>query len=107
RRSEEAQIVVKADGESLGAEAWIIDGNVRSNETRVSDEIVTIKIHAIDDVVPADRHVSLIHLDIEGYEPAALDGALRTIQRCRPILIVEVYFSDQEWLLTKLGPLGY
>ena len=44
---------------------------------------------------------------LRGYELAAIDGAMQTIRRCRPILIIEVFFNDEEWLLTKLKPLGY
>lgn len=32
----------------------------------------------------------LIYLDIEGYEWNALRGALETIQRCRPVLVIEI-----------------
>lgn len=32
----------------------------------------------------------LIYLDIEGYEWNALRGAVETIQRCRPVLVIEI-----------------
>jgi hypothetical protein len=31
----------------------------------------------------------VIHLDVEGYERAALEGARKTIARCRPLLVLE------------------
>jgi len=34
---------------------------------------------------------SLIHLDIEGYEYNALLGAIDTIERCRPTVVVEIW----------------
>ena len=102
-----AQIVVKAEGKPLGPAAWIIDEKTSSPAAPDDAEVVAIKVTAIDDVVPNDRHVSIIHLDLEGYELAAIDGAMQTIRRCRPILIIEVFFNDEEWLLTKLKPLGY
>ena len=37
----------------------------------------------------------LIHLDIEGYEFNALRGGLKTIERCKPIIVLE-YF--EQWL---------
>jgi len=33
----------------------------------------------------------LIHLDIEGYEPFALLGALETLKRCKPVVCIEDY----------------
>jgi len=55
----------------------------------------------------------LIYLDIEGYEWNALRGAEQTIQRCRPVLVIEINknvvfagFTKQdfrEWILS----LGY
>lgn len=43
----------------------------------------------IDDL-HLDR-VDFIKLDVEGFEPAVLDGSRRTIARCRPALLFEVY----------------
>jgi FkbM family methyltransferase len=47
------------------------------------------EIVRIDDVIPADRDVGVIQLDLEGYEFKALRGAVGTIRRCRPLLIIE------------------
>jgi FkbM family methyltransferase len=33
----------------------------------------------------------LIHLDIEGYEKKALLGGVKTIQRCKPVIVLENY----------------
>lgn len=38
---------------------------------------------------------NLIHLDIEGYEPFALEGARETIVRCKPIIAIE---NCEKWL---------
>jgi FkbM family methyltransferase len=38
---------------------------------------------------------NLIHLDIEGYEPFALEGARETILRCKPIIAIE---NCEKWL---------
>lgn len=35
------------------------------------------------------RECDLIYLDIEGYEFRALRGALATIERCHPVIVVE------------------
>lgn len=36
------------------------------------------------------REVHLIKIDVEGHEMAVLEGALETLQRCRPALLIEV-----------------
>jgi hypothetical protein len=33
----------------------------------------------------------LIHLDIEGYEYFALLGAVNTIKKCKPVIVVEMW----------------
>ena len=47
-----------------------------------------ISLTTVDEAVPDDRHVGVLELDVEGHEQPALAGALRTIERCRPVLIL-------------------
>ena len=56
--------------------------------------------------MPADRQISILQLDVEGHERAALEGAMDIIARCRPILILEE-FRYKRWIKAKLGHLGY
>ena len=49
-----------------------------------------VPIFTIDNEVPKDRTVSIIQLDVEGCEEIALIGGIKTIERCKPILILEV-----------------
>jgi len=65
-----------------------------------------VPILRIDDVVPADRPVALIQLDVERQEQAALSGAMATIRRCLPALILESP-PDDAWIAHHLAPLGY
>lgn len=54
-----------------------------------------------------------IFLDIEGYELYALEGALETLKRCRPLLVLEEnnarrkYGIDRGRLAVFLKPFGY
>lgn len=50
-----------------------------------SKKVTTI---AIDDLII--QNVGLIKLDIEGYEPKALEGLWKTIERDKPYLIIEL-----------------
>jgi FkbM family methyltransferase len=56
-----------------------------------------VKLVTIDGVVPEDREVGVLALDVEGYEKQALTGALGTIERCRPLLILE-QLPPGDWL---------
>jgi hypothetical protein len=52
------------------------------------------------------RTVAIIQLDLEGHEQRALTGALRTIRRCGPALVMET-LPDAGWIARNLTLLGY
>lgn len=89
-------------GRSLGGGSWILKkGNEISSERKEMVQIVTV-----DEMIPLDRKVSIIHLDVEGHEKQALIGALKTIQRCLPIILLET-LPEQDWLTQNILYLGY
>ena len=58
------------------------------------------------------RRCGLIKLDLEGAEALALDGAVETIARCRPALVVEIQHSarfgiEPEAVHQKVLDMGY
>lgn len=61
---------------------------------------------ALDRIVPADRRVAVIQLDVEGHEQYALEGAKATIERCRPLIVLET-LPEPAWVADELAPLGY
>jgi len=61
----------------------------------------TVPLVTVDETVPSDRHVGALELDVEGHEQQALAGALLTIKRCRPLLILEK-LPSQDWLQQHL-----
>jgi FkbM family methyltransferase len=65
------------------------------------------QIARVDDIIPVGRAVSILQLDVEGYEQHALSGALETIRRCRPILILEHLPQDRNWFAANILALGY
>lgn len=65
-----------------------------------------VAVETIDGVIPSTRVVAALHLDLEGHEEAALQGALYTITRCNPDLILETLPSEQ-FFEAVLQPLGY
>jgi FkbM family methyltransferase len=66
-----------------------------------------VTVMAVDDAVPAVRPVSVVHLDVEYYEQQALSGALLTIRRCRPLLVLETLPPDPGWFAANILALGY
>jgi FkbM family methyltransferase len=95
-------VTSNADGKSLGGGSWIIQETEEgSTEGSIAVEVVTV-----DEVVPSERKISIIQLDVEGFEKPALAGALKSIRRCRPILILES-LPDEDWLSANILQLGY
>jgi FkbM family methyltransferase len=72
-----ASMCTERDGLYLGGGSFIVEGP--------GDTL----IESIDSVVPQDRHIGMIHMDVEGYEGPALEGARETIRRCQPIIVLE------------------
>lgn len=71
-------------GKALGGLSSIVSENSMEGGNSEMVEVLTI-----DEVIGPERVVSIIQLDIEGHELEALMGALGTIRRCLPILILE------------------
>ena len=70
-----------------------------------------IRIRPIDEVIGPERMVSIIQLDVEGFEIKALMGAMKTIARCKPILIIETLPGStavtSPWFKEHIIDLGY
>lgn len=64
-----------------------------------------VQLLAIDETVGLDRWVAVLQLDVEGHEEPALAGAMGTIERCRPLIIVETLPESR--VMEDLSNLGY
>lgn len=93
-------------GVSLGGKSHLVEDGEFNSSTDEEVRIVTI-----DSVVGDERAVSIIQLDVEDHEKAALTGALQTIRRCLPIIILEVRKGSDllhsEWFASTIVSLGY
>jgi FkbM family methyltransferase len=85
-------------GRPLGGAGYV------SEQPMVESEGVAQR--SLDDVVPADRHVSILQLDVEGFEEEAMRGASELLRRERPILILETV-PISTWFSDQMGALGY
>lgn len=61
----------------------------------------TVPLVTVDEAIPSDRHIGVLELDVEGHEQQALAGAMRTIERCHPLLILED-LPAEDWLQEHL-----
>lgn len=72
-------------------------------------EEIAVPMVRIDDLALTD--VSFLKMDVEGHEVAAIEGALETIRRCRPTLVIESETRHNAEapprLIALIRPLGY
>jgi FkbM family methyltransferase len=58
----------------------------RPNE---EDTLITVRTEKLDDILAADSRVDLMKIDVEGGELMVLEGAVKTLTRCKPTVIFE------------------
>ena len=98
-----SRMLIKSNsGISLGGSSRIIEG-------KTDGVTINVKIVKIDDIIPSESHISILQLDVEGYEKEALEGAIKTLNRCKPILILEDNnkIIDSMWFKDNILKMGY
>jgi FkbM family methyltransferase len=74
--------------------------NVGATRVGVGEDLVhyTAPAITIDMLAPpkSKLSISLIHLDVEGYEKSILMGGLKEIERCKPVIVLETW--DDEFM---------
>lgn len=58
----------------------------RPNE---NDTVIHVQTDLLDHIIPWTMKIDLIKIDVEGGEMGVLEGAVKTIQRCRPVILFE------------------
>jgi len=119
-----ATLIEKAVGDQVGDVTFFEEGLTGQNNSIIKDfkgleynaQIAFSKVETVSRTVPIttldiilkDRPVDFIKIDVEGFEKYVLRGAQKTIDRYKPILMVEVqadevdifnFFTDNNWLL--------
>lgn len=87
-RSGESVLEVSRSGLALGGASSIVS----SESSRISDEVgetLPVAMTTIDALIPKGKRISILHLDVEGFECPALKGAQMTIAADRPVVILE------------------
>lgn len=87
--------VAKPNGSAIAARARIVPD-------KIDGQTIEIPIESLDSLIPADRTISAIQLDIEGHEEEAVKGARRIIQEKKPVVIIEAEKPDKQRNFLKL-----
>jgi FkbM family methyltransferase len=83
---------------------------------RNNEEDTRIDVHTerLDNVLPADFNVGFMKIDVEGAEMLVLQGAQKTIERCKPVIIFEfglgasdVYGTEPKTVWNFFNDRGY
>jgi FkbM family methyltransferase len=93
-------MIRKPDGSAAGGASRL----VRHQRHRAAYE--EVKLVPGDAVVPRDRKISILQLDVEGFELDALAGLVDTIRRCMPIMILE-NVPTEVWFHQHILTLNY
>ena len=83
----------------------LADGGASHIVSNTSPTTIEVESATLDSLVPDDCEISVIHLDVEGHEVEALEGATQLIKNNLPIIIVETFPSG--FFEKHLAPLGY
>lgn len=77
----------------------------RRRYDRPNEEIHTITVTTarLDQVVPADRSIRLVKIDVEGAELQVIRGGLDTLRRCRPFVVFEHGIGAADYYGTTPG----
>lgn len=104
----ELHLAVATEGRPLGGLSRIVEDNLKPSADDAKKHSLAVEGRRLDDVVPPEREVSIIQLDLEGYEPNALRGATRILRTHRPILVLEMQPRRAASVLNEIVPeLGY
>lgn len=101
KSEQEAELRIQKDSKKLGPRSEIY----AFVENEQKHDFETIKIIPLDQVIPSQKKVSIIHLDVEGYEPYVLDGAKKLIDENHPIIILEIHSEALKYneYMEKIG----
>lgn len=57
--------------------------------TELGCTLARIPVVALDDILPRERRINLIHADVQGEELNAIKGAVETIKKWKPLVLLE------------------
>lgn len=82
--------IQKGIGERCEITEITFNGHEKAEITTLDKELCTI-----------ESPVGLIKMDVEGYESMVINGAINTIQRHKPILLIAIYYKAEDFFDMK------
>ncbi|MFV0418402.1 MAG: FkbM family methyltransferase [Dysgonomonas sp.] len=76
--------------------------SINSSVSNSSTETKRIRISTVDNECQ-DKEIGLIKMDVEGAEYAVIKGALETIKRDKPVLLISIYHTGKDFF--EIAPL--
>ena len=73
-------------------------------------ELITTDTISLDEYVSENsiKELDLLKVDVEGFEPKVIEGAMKTIKKFRPTILIEILNDDiGEFIENKLKNLDY
>jgi len=70
----------------------------RPNEQRVE---ISVRVGRLDDIVPSDRMIDFVKIDVEGAELGVLRGGIETLRRARPLVVFEHGLGGSDYYGTE------
>ena len=83
------------------------------DENNLGRSIITDSAQGVDisilrgDRVLADQHVDFMKIDVEGHEIQCMKGLSLTVERCKPVIFVEVDNHNLESFVSLIEEFGY
>lgn len=74
-------------GRDRGSVGVLSAPNLGASQVTTGSKIPIVRI---DDMWRGDDRVAFLKIDVEGYEPDVIAGAMETLRRDRPVLLVEI-----------------
>jgi len=62
---------------------------------------ITVETGLLDDIIPEDTRIDLLKIDVEGAEFNVMKGGVKTLKRCRPLIIFEFGLGAAEFYNAK------
>lgn len=79
-----------------------------NNRAKTDDPGYTaVDVVRLDDLIDPARKITVLHLDIEGFEQNALRGAAAIVRRNHPKLVIEGRKTTEAWLAKAFPKQGY
>ena len=77
--------------------SFLVDSRSYAQSALYESDYAEVEVTFLDKVIPEEEKITLIKMDIEGSEFAALHGAERVITQCKPRLAISIYHSGEDY----------